>query len=277
MLDEPPTSDEGSGSPISSEACLRLPWPDWFPPVTIHSPYGSKSVSGFVYCKDSDVNRAKSMGDIDAAFCAVDKFIDGSALEKISQNLCGITTYVVAPAKPPDARRNVLALTFAAIIAQELGIELADNIFQYPRAKRDKNGNFVFRIANAPEFFGDVVANADYVVVDDVLTYGGTLAGLRAYIECNGGRVICMSTLAGNPPGEEQIAVTPSSIASLSRVEDGKLNEFFLEVLGYGLDCFTEREAGKLRSLLQKEWKESFSLDFLRKRILRERREAAAG
>lgn len=217
------------------------------------------------------------MGDTDAAIRAVEKFIDRTTLEKISQHLCGITTYVVAPAKPPDARRNVLALTFAEIIAQELELEVADCIFQYPRAKRDRNGNFVFRIANSPEFFGDVVADADYVVVDDVLTYGGTLAGLRAYIEYNGGRVICMSTLAGNPPGEVPIAVPRNAIAALSRVANGKLDEFFLEVLGYGLDCFTEREAGKLRSLLRKEWKQNFSLDSLRKRIIRARHEAASG
>lgn len=272
---EIPSPDDVGVSNTSIGVRLRLPWPEWFPPVEIHSPYGCAAESGYVYCKDNDVNLGKGTGDTDAAIRAVEKFISNSALEKITQHLCGRTTYVVAPSKPPEARRNVLSLAFAAIVAQELGLETTNTIMQHPRARRDKIGNFVFRLANSPTFYGEVIDGSDYVVVDDVLTYGGTLAGLRAYIECNGGRVICMSALAGNPSGSSQIALTPQSRSILDQYEGGALDSFFMEVLGYGLDCFTEREAGKLHSLLQKEWRKDFSLDALRARIIRARNDAA--
>jgi len=253
---------------------LRVPWPEWFPPVFVHSPYGHENHNRAKYHKDADKDAAK-LGDSDAAFRAIDKFISYNSLASVSRCLCGRTTYVVAPVKPNQPRGNVLAHSFASDIANELDLMVAEGIFQYPRSKRDRRTEFFFRFANAPEFFGDVHHGADYIIADDVLTYGATAASLRGYLESNGARVICVTTLAGNPAGEVPLAISQESLNFLKGYRKGALDGFFEEVLGYGIECFTEREACELRKRLER-WAGRFSLDGLRKGIVRERGDADA-
>lgn len=125
------------------------------------------------------------------------------------------------------------------------------------------------------------------------------MAALRGFIECHGGNVICMTTLAGmpqpwhrnclkslsireirnydrgifgTPPGEFPIAIKAPTLSKLEGYNDGVFKGFFEEELGYGLSCLTQREAdGILRHLPQS--RKKFSLDFWRKRIVSARGE----
>ena len=51
-------------------------------------------------------------------------------------------------------------------------------------------------------FLLDVWVGRDYLVVDDNVTRGGTLADLRSYIERNGGNVVGATTLPGSRQSE---------------------------------------------------------------------------
>jgi len=42
---------------------------------------------------------------------------------------------------------------------------------------------------------GEVISGQKYIVVDDALTMGGTIASLRGYIENNGGKVMATSVM----------------------------------------------------------------------------------
>ena len=55
------------------------------------------------------------------------------------------------------------------------------------------------RLARQAAFAGDILPGADYVLVDDFVGQGGTLANLRCLIESRGGRVIAATTLTGKP------------------------------------------------------------------------------
>ena len=51
------------------------------------------------------------------------------------------------------------------------------------------------RLFAQPEFDGPVVAGAEYIIVDDHITQGGTVNALRDHIESHGGKVVAVSAL----------------------------------------------------------------------------------
>jgi len=298
---------------------IRSPWPDWFPPIYVHSPYGFYNHLGARYPRDPDVGLAKYAGEsadeqdeaFEAAERVVARYIRKEALQGIAKNLCGKRTYVLSPVKPTYPLGNVLAYHFAGVIAQELDLLLGDGVFQFPRMKRDRTSNFWKRLANPVEFFCDpdrdisdvIESGADYIIADDVLTYGGTLCGLRSFIEHAGGRVICMTALVGMPehferscleglskrdqgryvnsifgypPGEFPIAVSDSTLLGLRSYQDQIPLGFFEELLGYGIESFTEREASHLLQKLS-QWGSRFSLERFREGIIRARCTGDAG
>ena len=53
------------------------------------------------------------------------------------------------------------------------------------------------RLARQARFDGDVEENCEYVMVDDFIGQGGTLANLRGWIESRGGRVVGAVALTG--------------------------------------------------------------------------------
>lgn len=85
----------------------------------------------------------------------------------------------------------------------------------------------------------------DYVLVDDHVGLGGTLANMRGYIEANGGPVIAMTTLT-ETRAARKISATPETINMLRLKHGQELETFWQENFGYALDCLTEVEAGYL-------------------------------
>ena len=55
------------------------------------------------------------------------------------------------------------------------------------------------RLARQARFGGDVERDCEYVMVDDFIGQGGTLANLRGWIEEHGGKVVAAVALTGKP------------------------------------------------------------------------------
>lgn len=94
-------------------------------------------------------------------------------------------------------------------------------------------------------FDGPVEAGADYVLVDDHVGIGGTLANLRGHIETNGGTVIAMTALTESRDGR-RISLRPETLAMLRDRHGQPLDDLWQSQFGYGLDCLTEAEAQNL-------------------------------
>jgi len=94
-------------------------------------------------------------------------------------------------------------------------------------------------------FAGTVTPGADYLLVDDHVGFGGTLANLRGHIEVNGGHVLAMTALTETGGGRE-IAVRPETLSVLYSKHGNDLDQFWRAVFGHGLDCLTNIEAGYL-------------------------------
>jgi hypothetical protein len=91
-----------------------------------------------------------------------------------------------------------------------------------------------------------VQSGQDYLIVDDHVTQGGTLADLRGYIQSKGGNVIGATSLTANP-GSEILAPRPETLATLRQTLPG-LEDWWKETYSHDFQGLTEGEA---RYLLQ--------------------------
>lgn len=228
---------------------MRAPWPDKFPPVFIHAHWSSTdSPHGPFLEEHRCYDAAKRQGSTLAAIQIIDDLFQETVIDRIVDCFRDMEPIVVAPSVRPEESRNALAVSYAQWLASELELEVCTTIFQNRDVKRDKM-NFWYRIVNQPSFYGDVPAGRDFIVVDDVFTLGGTLAGLRGFIEGNDSHVICMSAIAHRSGTHVEIALDNRTLSALSSRYGAGLDELLREELGYETDYLTLPEAqGLLRS-----------------------------
>lgn len=201
----------------------------------------------------------ESSESIRAARLIIDELHDERVFDRIGEYVRPYrTTKVLAPIKIPDVNTNALGMVYAQAVANVFGFDVEGNIFQVTSEKRDRRVDSMLRLALPPVFAGEVEVGADYILVDDVFTTGGTLAGLRGYIHRHGGNVVVCSTLAAGTrvtraatrydDRQMGVALAPTN----DRVRDLRnqladeyqaVDSVFCEGLKYGLQQLTEQEA----------------------------------
>lgn len=105
------------------------------------------------------------------------------------------------------------------------------------------SGPHVTALGVCCQFYGQIDKNASYVIVDDVITTGGTLADLRSFILRKGGRVIGMSAIAARDGNWQRIRLGDDTRADLERTYGRDLPEFCHKHLGFSHECLTDSEA----------------------------------
>jgi hypothetical protein len=108
---------------------------------------------------------------------------------------------VVAPHADEAQGRNAIPETYARYVADMLGLAPDRTIVQANRPQRTGR-DAAYRLATRAVFDGHVERGQSYLLVDDNITQGGTLADLRAYIVEAGGTVIGATTLTGSRSSE---------------------------------------------------------------------------
>ncbi|MCK9549143.1 LPD38 domain-containing protein [Aquamicrobium sp.] len=199
-------------------------------------------------------DKAKA-GDHAAAAQLVDEVVRDEAIERLRATIGDRQPVIVAVMAEEASGRNAIPRTFAKIIGRHLGLPVDSSIVQTVRAQHTGADAFA-RLARQPVFSGPVVAGQDYVIVDDTVTMGGTLANLRGYIESQGGRVILASTLTGGP---QQNIVPSAAQLDAVRKKHPDLDEWWQNEFGFPLETLTASELGHLRKAV--------SLDAIRDRI----------
>lgn len=158
---------------------------------------------------------------------------------------CGAKPKLIAPAAQIGDSNNALAIGYANWLGHELDWEVDESVFQMKDFSKDKLGAWV-RIAHPSTFYGEIDKNTPYVIVDDVITLGGTLADLRSFILSKGGRVIGMSTIASSDGNDVQIRLGPGTETKLEKSYGSDLAKFCHELLGFHFRGFTEPEATRV-------------------------------
>lgn len=89
--------------------------------------------------------------------------------------------------------------------------------------------------------------NINYLLVDDFVGQGGTLANFRGYLIANGGRVIGATVLTGKPYSAK-IALSKVTYEQLIEKHSKALEDWWREQFGHGFELLTESEARYLKN-----------------------------
>lgn len=244
-----PSESDVSFSRAGRSGSDRAAWPADFPKVPFAAELGAAE-------KHPRYAEAKA-GDVEAARELVDDIVDDAAIDRVREMIGDRKPLIVSVFAEESTGRNMIPVAYATRIAKSLELDVDQDIIQSVRAKRTGEGAD-YRLANHAVFEGGVESGRNYLIVDDTMTMGGTLAGLRGHIEANGGNVIGATTLTGFG-SEGQLALTEKMRQDLLRKHGEPLNDYLQEEFGYGIDSLTQGEAGHFRK--------ASSLDSIRERI----------
>lgn len=136
---------------------------------------------------------------------------------------------------------NAVPEAFAVELSKAIGWPADTVIAQINVVSRTGADGFS-RLARQAEFAGVVQPGREYVLVDDFVGMGGTLANLKGYIESNGGKVLAAVSLTGKPHSAK-LALSPVRLQEL-RVKHGtELENWWIGRFAHTFDALTESEA----------------------------------
>jgi hypothetical protein len=215
----------------------RSPWPANFPDVIIHGDLRVRNAHPFYPL-------AKS-GDAHAAKILVEDMLSAEVTQQIVDLSAGRAPFLLPVTAEEVAGFNAIPDAMAQALGSHLGLAVeAGAILQASKVGHTK-ANGWHRLATPAEFIGEVVAGAEYILVDDHVGFGGTLANLRGFIEHHGGKVIAMTTLTETRAARE-IAIRTETLNLLYTKHGREFADFWFGEFGYGIDCFTNIEAAYL-------------------------------
>lgn len=213
---------------------IRTAWND-FPPVISNGKLGD--------LKNEPEYPAAKAGDVVQSALLVEKLLKDETVQEI-KNLIGDNQPILVPIQSEEASgKNRIPHATAHALADKLGLQVDTDIVQSNAVKRTDTGIY-HRYVAPPEFKGEVQAGKSYLIVDDTLSVGGTIAALKGYIENNGGKVIGSTVMTAHDL-KVNIAIQPNMLQSLEQKQG--LNEYWKQEFGYGVDKLTQQEAGHLR------------------------------
>lgn len=241
------TKETDKGVALYSRTSVK-PWPADFPKAFAHTTVGK--VTGH-----PDHAAAKA-GDLDAARRLVDDLLKPERVAEITKRF---PNAIIVPVIEQE-KSGINAIPYAIAEAyQDAGLQMDENFHQVGRAKRS-GLDAAQRLLARKEFSGEVVKGGKYILVDDILTQGGTIHEMYHHIVNNGGEVAGVVSLAFSA-GSNIIAIQAPTINKLAmRFGRGKLERILDEFNIAGtIEALTESEGNAILRFK--------SLDSLRNRL----------
>lgn len=212
----------------------RIPWSDGFPDVVIHTDVKARDAV-------PEYPPAKG-GDAEAALTLALQLSSEPALARL-RAIIGNTAIVLVPVVADETTGfNAIPDALAQVIGRKLDAPVASGgMVQTNKVGHTRAPSFQ-RLVTPAQFDGPVEEGTQYLLVDDHVGLGGTLANLRGYIEACGGEVIAMTTLTESRDART-ISLRSATRAVLWEKHGQALEDLWRAQFGYGIDCLTEVEA----------------------------------
>ena len=136
---------------------------------------------------------------------------------------------------------NAIPAALTEFLSESIGVPYGANIVQ-TNVVGHTGADGYGRLARQAAFGGKVEKGREYVMVDDFVGQGGTLANLRGWVEKQGGMVVGAVVLTGKPysaklnPSEEQLH-------DLRQKHGQDFEKWWRDRFGHSFDCLTQSEA----------------------------------
>jgi len=226
------------------ETVFRRLWPSLFPKPTRKPLFDFPDV--IIHASETTVKKhplyadAKA-GDAEAASDLVSDTINPEKIESLKSLLKGRKPLLVSAHSMEGDGVNAIPEALAGLLGEKLGLEIESGIVQTNKVGHTGASGFE-RLAWQPTFDGDVIERQEYLIVDDFVGMGGTIANLKGYIESKAGVVIGATTLTGKPYSAK-IAPDRSTLQELRDKHGKELEDWWKEKNAHSFDCLTQSEA----------------------------------
>lgn len=184
---------------------------------------------------------AAKSGDPDAAFGLVIDFISTAVIQQLREVFHGRKTILVSVHAIEGTGVNAIPEALADLLAEYLGWRTDSGIIQTNIVGHTGADGFS-RLARQAEFDGLVIPDESYLMVDDFIGQGGTLANLRSHIILNGGHILGATVLTGKSYSA-RLALTVETLNALRLTHGTELEVWWQHQFGFGFDGLTESEA----------------------------------
>lgn len=200
---------------------------------------------------------AAKSGDVFSAMVMVKRLLKPSTIMTIKRQIGNNSPKVLPVIAQEALGMNTIPLATANLIADALGLEVELRIYQANSPKRTNKGSD-HRLAFLPRFEGPVEAGGSYILVDDTLAMGGTIAALHGFVKNSGGLIAASMVMTAHE-GSLDLPVKPAMIEAIENNHGKEMDEFWRSEFGFGVDLLTQGEAGHL--------KKAKSVDEMKQRI----------
>ncbi len=184
-------------------------------------------------------------GDPDAALTLAIDLLDGAGIEVLRSAIAGRPALLLPVIADETTGFNAIPDGMAQVLGRHLDLPvIAGEIVQTNKVGHTRAPAFQ-RLVTPAMFDGQVHQGAAYVLVDDHVGLGGTLANLRGYVEARGGFVIAITTLTESRDAK-RISLRPETRDMLRDRHGEELDQLWRAQFGHGIDCLTKVEAVQL-------------------------------
>ncbi|MGH9840397.1 MAG: phosphoribosyltransferase [Blastocatellia bacterium] len=208
----------------------RTAWGD-FPDVIIHA---DESI-----VKKHSLYPSAKQGNSDDAEALVLETCTLGALDRISALVGQSRPFLLAVNALESEGVNVIPRVLARFLSKILDLPLANGVLQINRVTHTGADGY-HRLA-LPALFDGEVREGEYLLVDDFVGQGGTLANLKGLLESHA-RVMGATTLTGKAYSAK-LRLEPETLRTLREKHGSELEEWWLATFGYGFERLTESEA----------------------------------
>jgi hypothetical protein len=210
----------------------RTPWGK-FPDVLIHA---SESV-----VKQHPAYKAAKAGHGPSATTLVNDTMSEQQNQRLVDLLRGHTPTLVSAHAYEKEGINAIPEAFAVEISKAVGWPHDTQVAQVNVVAHTGADGFS-RLARQAEFAGAIELGCEYVLVDDFVGMGGTLANLKGYVESKGGKVLAAVSLTGKPHSAK-LAQLPERLQELRLKHGAELENWWMGRFAHAFDALTESEA----------------------------------
>ena len=186
---------------------------------------------------------AKS-GDEPAAWALIDSLLDESSVDKVRQlvETSNLGPPALACAHACEGQGvNAIPAGLAEWFSARLNIPFVADLVQ-SNVVAHTGADGYGRLARQARFEGHVDPGREYVIVDDFIGQGGTMANLRGWIESEGGHVIGAVGLTGKPYSAK-LASTKEQLHELRQKHGRDFEKWWRAEFGHAFNCLTQSEA----------------------------------